>query len=643
MKRLSSVIFSLAFAAVLPLAAGATTTSVDPSTELMPGTLVKAPGSSSVYYIDQDLTRHAFPNLHVFKSWYSDFKNVVSVSNDVISQYPLGGNVPYKPSVRLVKIQTDPKVYAVDDGGVLRWIKSEAVARQLYGDNWNQMVDDLADTFFADYTVGMDVDSAAAFNTKLKDFVKAIFETLRSERLNKHSHKGAGADDLSHEGYGKNKAAICHKFGKEGEHTIYVAKPAVAAHLRHGDKEGACASDETSADKTAPVVSGAAVSAITSSGAKAAFTTDENAIASVYYSTSTPVSKTTASVVTASASEKTHELVLTGLAAATKYYALIQAVDAAGNVATAQELSFTTLTAADTTAPVVSALTIDTITLNSAKVHITVNEAATAKVYFSTAAPVVVATAAHVDAAAAAATQVIDLTGLANGTTYHVVAVVTDAAGNATTSSELSFTTLTPDTTAPVVSALTIDTITLNSAKVHVATNESATAKVYYSTSTPVVVTTAAHVDATTAAASQVLDLTGLASGTTYHVVAVVTDAAGNATTSSELSFATLTPDTTAPVISSVTVDGITASAANVHVAAGESATIVVYYGTASPVDLTIALHLGNATAGASYDAALTSLAAGTTYHVVVTAADAAGNTATSTEQSFTTLAAAAE
>jgi hypothetical protein len=37
--------------------------------------------------------------------------------------------------------------------------------------------------------------------------------------------------------YGKQKAAICHK-----GHTITVAQPAVAAHQRHGDSLGTCAS-----------------------------------------------------------------------------------------------------------------------------------------------------------------------------------------------------------------------------------------------------------------------------------------------------------------------------------------------------------------------------------------------------------------
>jgi hypothetical protein len=36
--------------------------------------------------------------------------------------------------------------------------------------------------------------------------------------------------------YGKHRVALCHK-----GHTIHVAQPAVKAHLKHGDKLGACA------------------------------------------------------------------------------------------------------------------------------------------------------------------------------------------------------------------------------------------------------------------------------------------------------------------------------------------------------------------------------------------------------------------
>ena len=53
----------------------------------------------------------------------------------------------YRPGVRLVKFLTLNRVYAVEKGGVLRWITSETLVRALYGLNWNRNVDDIEDVF----------------------------------------------------------------------------------------------------------------------------------------------------------------------------------------------------------------------------------------------------------------------------------------------------------------------------------------------------------------------------------------------------------------------------------------------------------------------------------------------------------------
>jgi hypothetical protein len=54
----------------------------------------------------------------------------------------------------MVKIQTDPKVYAIVRGGLLRWIPTEAKAKELYGANWNKQIDYIPDAFFVDYKIG---------------------------------------------------------------------------------------------------------------------------------------------------------------------------------------------------------------------------------------------------------------------------------------------------------------------------------------------------------------------------------------------------------------------------------------------------------------------------------------------------------
>ncbi len=111
---------------------------------------------SAVYYVGSDGRRHAFSNAKVFFTWYSDFAGVVEVSLEDIATIPLGANVTYKPGVRMVKFMTDPKVYVVSKGGVLHWVQTEDAAKELYGELWNQNVDDISDAFYLNYKISSD-------------------------------------------------------------------------------------------------------------------------------------------------------------------------------------------------------------------------------------------------------------------------------------------------------------------------------------------------------------------------------------------------------------------------------------------------------------------------------------------------------
>jgi len=128
------------------------------------GQLVKMNGLSTIYYVASNGKRYVFPSGNVYKSWFTDFNDIKTLSADELSSLPLGGNVLYRPGVLLVKITTDPKVYAVAKNGSLRWVTSEAIAKALYGDNWNLLVDDVADSFFTNYQIGDDVTSVSNFN-----------------------------------------------------------------------------------------------------------------------------------------------------------------------------------------------------------------------------------------------------------------------------------------------------------------------------------------------------------------------------------------------------------------------------------------------------------------------------------------------
>jgi len=126
------------------------------------GSLIKGQTFAAVYYCGKDGKRYVFPNEKTFYTWFEDFSTLVVLTDAQLAAIPLGGNATYKPGVRMVKIQTDPKVYAIARGGLLRWVQSEAVARALYGTNWNRQIDDVSDAFFVNYTIGDPITEADA-------------------------------------------------------------------------------------------------------------------------------------------------------------------------------------------------------------------------------------------------------------------------------------------------------------------------------------------------------------------------------------------------------------------------------------------------------------------------------------------------
>lgn len=124
------------------------------------GSLIKSAAFTAVYFCGADGKRHAFPNDRIYFTWYADFKTVKTVSDVELAAVPLGKNVTYRPGVKMVKIESLPNVYAIEKGGVLRWIKSPEIAASIYGTKWSKNVDDISDAFFLDYTIGTEIGVA---------------------------------------------------------------------------------------------------------------------------------------------------------------------------------------------------------------------------------------------------------------------------------------------------------------------------------------------------------------------------------------------------------------------------------------------------------------------------------------------------
>ena len=125
---------------------------------------IKGVSNSAVYWYATDGKRYVFPTEGTYYSWFSDFSQVKIISDQELSSITIGGNVTYRPGAKLLKINTDPRTYAVSKGGYLRLIASESVASSLYGYNWAKQVHDLPDTFFTNYKMGSALYSFTDYN-----------------------------------------------------------------------------------------------------------------------------------------------------------------------------------------------------------------------------------------------------------------------------------------------------------------------------------------------------------------------------------------------------------------------------------------------------------------------------------------------
>ncbi len=129
-------------------------TPIAPAHAATSGDLVTCPDFSSVYYLADDGSRWVFPNEKTYFTWFDNFNSVIEITCPELATYPIGEVVTYQPGTRLVKIQSINKVYAVELGGNLRWVQTEAGAEELFGSNWADRIDDVPDGFWSSYTEG---------------------------------------------------------------------------------------------------------------------------------------------------------------------------------------------------------------------------------------------------------------------------------------------------------------------------------------------------------------------------------------------------------------------------------------------------------------------------------------------------------
>ncbi len=272
--------------------------------------------------------------------------------------------------------------------------------------------------------------------------------------------------------------------------------------------------------------------------------------------------------------------------------------------------------------PVISGVTAESITASEATINWTTNVAADSQVEYGF--DTTYGSLTMLDASLVSSHGVA-LGGLAAETLYHYRVHSSDAFGNATMSSDFTFTTA----ALPVISGVTADSITASEATINWTTNVAADSQVEYGLDTTYGSLT--MLDATLVT-SHAVAVSGLTAETLYHYRVHSTDGFGNATVSGDFTFTTAA----LPVINEVTADSITASEAIINWTTNVAADSQVEYGLDTTYGSSTTL---DATLVTSHTVAVSGLTAETLYHYRVHSTDGFGNATVSGDFTFTTAA----
>src|SRR3989475_523236 len=222
-------------------------------------------------------------------------------------------------------------------------------------------------------------------------------------------------------------------------------------------------------DVTPPVITGMAVTAVAATNATVQWTTNEASDSQVEYGLTTSYG----SVTTLDAVLRTaHSVALTGLTESTTYHYRVKSRDAAGNLATSGDATFTT---SDITPPIITGVTVTTATGTGTTIQWTTNELSDSQVEYGLTTSY--GSVTTLDATLRTAHSVV-LTALTDSTTYHYRVRSKDASGNPATSPDSTF--ATPDITPPVITGVTATTVAATSATIQWTTNEVSDSQVEY-------------------------------------------------------------------------------------------------------------------------------------------------------------------
>ncbi|MCK4718419.1 MAG: pre-peptidase C-terminal domain-containing protein [Thermoplasmata archaeon] len=392
-------------------------------------------------------------------------------------------------------------------------------------------------------------------------------------------------------------------------------------------------------DTEPPSIGAISATSITPYGATITWTTDEASSSMVEYGTTTAYG----SVASGSSGVTSHSVALTGLSPGTTYHYRVKSMDAATNTATSSDKTFATENVGDTTPPVLSSISASSITTNTATIGWTTDEASSSVVEYGT----TTAYGYSKTGSNGVTSHSVSLNALSAATTYHYRVRSTDESGNTGTSSDRTFATTSGDTTTEIDLGIWSGYTTLSGPgdkdyyKVYLDANydslvaqTEATGSGYdfdlYVKYGSLPSTSSYDARGYTNSAAETVTISDPNTGWYYIMVNSYSGSgeyrAGVYITGGPSS------DTTAPELSSIS-SSPSETSCTITWTTNEASSSVVEYGTTTAYGYSKTGSSGVT----SHSVSLTGLSAGTLYHYRVRSTDEVGNTATSSDKTFST------
>ena len=141
--------------------------------EIAVGEFIKSPSYAAVYYVSAEGERKVFMDANAYFTWSDSFGDIIEVTDATLPTLTLVGVMLPQPGVVLMKITSDPSVYAIEenpddeDKPFRRKINSEDIAEAMYGSDWADYVIDIDATFISRFTSGDKITEAEDVDTSI--------------------------------------------------------------------------------------------------------------------------------------------------------------------------------------------------------------------------------------------------------------------------------------------------------------------------------------------------------------------------------------------------------------------------------------------------------------------------------------------